>query len=320
MKLRHQFPERFFEESKATFVVDRDRKRLWAALLDLLAEFDRVCRAHGIKYSIDGGTILGKVRHDGIIPWDDDIDVIITRPEYDKLLKVADDEFRKPYFLQTMESDPEALRGHPQFRNGNMTAILKGEMKDGKAIYKTFNQGLFMDIFVLDAIPDDLAERKAYFSELTYLKGMMGLARRWKYAEISLGFAPRQILDFCRALKDKFRLFRVRTKTKTDPLVYFQTEFDKACRRYENVQTHDVSHILFMTNPPLNRIVERTKILDTEDVDFMGLKVPMVKEWDYYLTLLYGDWHKYVIGGAKHGGVFFDLDRPYTYYFTHPCK
>ena len=315
MKLKHEFPESFFKEEAKSFVVDCEMKRVWAALLDLLAEFDRVCRKHDIKYSIDGGTMLGKVRHDGIIPWDDDIDVIITRPEYEKLLKVAESEFKHPYFLQTMQSDPEALRGHPQFRNSSMTAILKSEFKNGKAIYKSFNQGLFMDVFVLDAIPDDPDERRSYFSRLEYLKYMMSFARSVKYKELSFGLSPRKFINFIRTAREKYRMARIRRSAGKDPMLYFEEEFDKACKKYMGQATHDVSHILFMPNPPDNRIVDRAKIEQIEDVDFMGLKVPMLKEYDYYLTLLYGNWHKYVIGGAKHGGLILDLENPYTEYF-----
>jgi phosphorylcholine metabolism protein LicD len=63
------------------------------------------------------------------------------------------------------------------------------------------------------------------------------------------------------------------------------------------------------------RIFEREKIQETVEVDFHGLKVQMLKEWEYYLSNLYGDWHKYVIGAAIHGGLVIDVDKPYTEYF-----
>lgn len=316
MNIKHKFPESFFKDEEATIIISNETKRLWAVELDLLAEFDRVCRAYGIKYSIDGGTMLGKIRHNGIIPWDDDIDVIITRKEYEKLRVVAEKEFTYPYFFQTIQSDPTAALGHPLLRNSSTTAILKSELIDGKVAFCGFNHGMFMDIFVLDAIPDDEAERKTFFAELVRLKTLIWRARAAKYLKIRWGWNIRIILRALRMVKEKLLFACIRMKSGTCPLIFYQKEFEKTCRRYENVDTKYVSHILFMPNPPLNRIVERAKIQETKDVEFMGLMVPMLKEWNYYLTLLYGNWHKHVIGASKHGECIFDVDRPYTEYLN----
>lgn len=315
MKIKHIFPQEFFQEEENVFKISRETKWIWAVLIDLLAEFDRVCRRYGIKYSIDGGTMLGKVRHNGIIPWDDDIDVIITRPEYEKLLEVADREFVHPYFFQTMQSDPEAVRGHPQLRNSSTTAILKRESVNGRAVYKTFNQGIFLDVFVLDAIPDDAHERMIYFSELERLKELMYRVRNARHLHVKWGMSPRSVLNIIRCLKEKIYFACVGMKTGMDPLVFYQNEFDRACRRYEHINTKYVSHLLFVPNPPENMIFEREKIMDTDDVEFMGLRVLMLREWDYYLSHLYGDWKKFVVGASQHGGCIFDVEHPYTDYF-----
>ena len=316
MNIKHKFSESFFKDEEATIIISTETKRLWAVELDLLAEFDRVCRAHGIKYSIDGGTMLGKVRHNGIIPWDDDIDVIITRKEYEKLRAVAEKDFTYPYFLQTMQSDPTAALSHPLLRNSSTTAILKSELIDGKVAFPNYNHGMFLDVFVLDAIPDDEAERKAFFSELVKLKTLIWRARAAQYLKIQWGWNIRKILRVLLMVKEKLIFTLIGMKSRMCPLAYYQNEFEKACRRYENIDTKYVSHILFMPNPPANRIVERAKIQETKDVEFMGLMVPMLKEWNYYLTLLYGNWRKHVSGATKHGDCIFDVDRPYTEYLN----
>ena len=87
---------------------------------------------------------MGTVRHKGYIPWDDDIDMLMFREDYDKLIELADSEFKDPYFLQCAYTEKHYYRGHAQMRYKGTTAILKGD------IYQPFDQSIFLDIFVYD--------------------------------------------------------------------------------------------------------------------------------------------------------------------------
>ena len=166
LPIKIQLPQSFYkEEVRSGYLVSAETKALWAVLLDLLVEYDRVCRKHNITYYLDGGTLLGAVRHKGFVPWDNDIDVIMTRREYDRLCQVADEEFAKPYFWQTNYTDLGSARRHGQLRNSLTTAILTSEMEEGEAT-GAFNQGVFMDIFILDEVPDDEAELRQFRDEL----------------------------------------------------------------------------------------------------------------------------------------------------------
>mgnify|MGYP001218621471 CR=1 FL=1 len=88
---------------------------------------ERICKANGLKYFADSGTLIGAIRHEGYIPWDDDIDIMMFREEYDKLCKVAPKELKYPYFFQTEYTDKGSLRGHAQIRNCKTTGILMSE-------------------------------------------------------------------------------------------------------------------------------------------------------------------------------------------------
>ena len=76
------------EEEKDGFLITETRKKIWAIELDLLFEVIRVCKKYNIQYTLAGGNILGAVRHNGFIPWDDDIDVAMFRDDYERFCRV----------------------------------------------------------------------------------------------------------------------------------------------------------------------------------------------------------------------------------------
>ena len=135
------------------YVIAPERRQLFDVLLDLLNEFNRVCAEHNITYYAFGGTLLGAIRHKGFIPWDDDVDIIVPRKDYDKLKKIADrGAFLRPYFFQSPSTDAGYPKGFCRLRNSSTTEIPFDD------VAMKCNRGIFIDIFPLDVVPDD--ERK----------------------------------------------------------------------------------------------------------------------------------------------------------------
>ena len=130
--------------------VSAEMKQVWGVQLELLAEVQRVCREHGLRYFASGGTLLGAVRHRGYIPWDDDIDLVMLRADYDRLCAIGAEAFRPPYFFQSAATDRRYARGHVQVRKDGPAAILPEE---GPRF--PFHQGIFVDIFPLDGVPEE---------------------------------------------------------------------------------------------------------------------------------------------------------------------
>ena len=125
-------------------------------LLNLLKEFDAICRKHGITYYLEGGSLLGAVRHKGFLPWDDDIDLSITRDNFQKLLSVIDQELPENRELYCYERFPNYLRDTVKYTNLDTTVLFRNHILDGNAA------GQHIDLFILDPVPKDEAIKAEY--------------------------------------------------------------------------------------------------------------------------------------------------------------
>ena len=126
-------------------MTDDDLQDLHEHLMIAFTEFDRICRASNIQYYLIGGTLLGAIRHGGIIPWDDDIDVGILRPDYERFIRLAHRELGSRYLLHTIDSDPTHVECFAKLRMVNTKFVSSLERNSG---------GVFVDIFPLDNASD----------------------------------------------------------------------------------------------------------------------------------------------------------------------
>lgn len=301
LPIKINLPNGFLDtEERCGYTVRHEIKAAWAVELDLLVELDRVCKKYEIKYFAEGGTILGAVRHKGFIPWDDDIDIAMDRNEYIKLCK-HQDEFKAPYFFQTNYTDPCSLRGHAQLRNSLTTGALKSE-----ASSVPFNQGIFIDIFPLDRVPNDELKFQKQKNTLSKLKKAADIIGRGKYDYnfnttvsscvkklISLGFTPFGMSKYISG--------------------YFFDKFDKECQIYNKDDTKLISLLSFRCT--WKRLLRDRAAYDNYlMMPFEFLDIPVPIGYADVLTNLYGDYNKIVMGNSAHGAIIFDPYTPYNKY------
>ena len=133
---------------------DKTLRKVQMVQLELLQEVDRICKKCGIKYNIIAGTLLGAIRHGGYIPCDDDADVALLRPEYEKFRKACKTELDTSRFYFQDHRNTKGYRwGYGKLRRKE-TLFLRENQE-----HMPYEQGIFIDIFPLDSVPDNYIMR-----------------------------------------------------------------------------------------------------------------------------------------------------------------
>lgn len=295
-------PDSFLdEEVRDGFLVSSQMKHVWAVELDLLNEFIKICKKHNIQFYAAGGTMLGAVRHKGIIPWDDDIDVMMLRSEFEKFCKIAPQEFQHPYFFQTEETDHGCYRGHAQLRNSLTTGVLASGFDEKKNI----NQGIFIDIFPLDNVPD--IGKASFYKKLKKLS--------WKcYA-----FQRRGLKKAFKGDRQMYKqwydnLWKLCPSLALEICDRYYKRYEKTVIMYNSQQTKEVMMTPFHED---RWTWNRSDLNSSFEIPFEMLSIPVPKEYANMLTKTYGNWEKFVVGTSVHGGVIFDVEHPYQEYLAH---
>ena len=307
LPIKMKLPDHFLdEEERCGFTVSPKMKKIWAVELDLLHEFQRCYKKYNLKYFTDSGTTIGAVRHNGFIPWDDDIDLAMFREDYKKLCQIAPQEFKHPYFFQTEESDPGSARGHGQIRNSLTTGILESE----RDLHYRFNQGIFIDIFVLDNTPDDRQVFNEQITECTLFREKANDCRfytehflllpRWNFIARAINFI-------------KYKYYHSK--------FFFPHGYNKFLYEYEKCASKYVSDntTKYITNLSLLPYKEhRTRLREDYssaiEFTFEMLSLPVPIGYDRILTNVFGNWKVPQKEPSLHGGIFFDPEKSYTQY------
>ena len=281
----------FKEEVRCNYLVSTQIKRIWAVLLDMYLAFSEACEKHGLRHFLIGGSLLGAIRHNGFIPWDDDLDVGMMREDYEEFLKVAANDFSNPLFLQTPYSDPDYYVSWVKIRNSTTTAVSL------QTNHRRFNQGLFLDIFPIDYVDMNNVERD-YQAIYTYAKRCGAYMREGSV--------------------------RLNDRQKQDAITYHT---DNPLREWEELQrvasnplykgTAYVANAVF-TGYGWKKMVHPTSgYAKVEKHRFEGIDVMIPSGYDELLKIQFGDYMAFPPveqRGVRHSDIIFDPDKPYTDY------
>ncbi len=280
---------------------DCEKRQLFEKLLDLLVVFNSVCQQNGIKYFVFGGTMLGAVRHKGFIPWDDDVDVVLFREDYNKLKEVAlNGAFKFPYFLQNPSTDMGYPKGYCRLRNSNTTEIPIFD------VYEKCNHGIFIDIFPLDQLPDDDVQLQKQINKLRRLRMLMNAFSRY-YSHVEAEGAS---TFKCIAYKMAAFLFRSNILNMSD----LYKRYEETATKYSTEMTKRVGTIAGTFDNHRFIYEQKHWVSKTIWLDYENIKVPLPEAYDEILKHSYGDYMTPKQENTLHGETFFSATIPYERY------
>ena len=258
-------------------------------LLAYLLEIDRICKKHNIKYFLAGGTLLGAIRHHGFIPWDDDADVMMLRGDYDRFLKVAKDELPENIFLQL-----------PHTEKGNYNPFTK--LRIDNTMFATeftghflwMHNGIFFDILAHDRTGKRKWSQKLHLMATMLMRSIV--FNKWGDTDIAGGGGHPVI---CKIV-DKVKY-----------IVPMRFALWAQNHLLEFYKKRDTGYLYDGMGRNLSRGSFPEKWLEeVVYVDFEGYQFPVPKEYDKYLTYLYGDYRQMIPVSSRrtsHSIVLMDL-------------
>lgn len=281
--------------SKDYRISDEELKKGQQKMLDMLLYFQEFCDSHGLMFYLHGGAAIGAVREHGFVPWDDDIDVLMPRPDYEKFESLWEKYGDKSRYV-FCKTDEKVNYHHPcaSLRDPNTTFI------------SSYNQnldichGIALELGPVDACPD--SEIKRYFQLF--------------YAFIFVLFNTQRLPN------NKGKFFRnaawLAYKLVPSPKTRYKI-WKKAERKISQYSWENAKYVCELRGSIRFMFKKYPKQWFDSVVyfDFNGHKVPLMKGYDQYLTGIFGNYKKRPPKSAqvaKHDLAFSDMDHPYTYY------
>ena len=275
------------EETRCGYHIDQKIKKIWYTQLNLYQEFDKFCKINHLRYFADYGTLLGAVRHKGFIPWDDDLDIAMPRPDYDRLIAHAREWLPEPFEMVCAENDAVYPLPFAKIQDGSTTLIERMHLK--------YLGGIYLDVFPIDGAPKGWLAQKWHFGRYEYYKRVLYLLFRDPYKH---GHGPSSWIPLlCRKL-------------------YSLKEVQGKIRRILTKYDYDQCKYVADYDDGSKGVMDKSVLGTPTSFEFEGVSVKGVEHYDTYLSNKYGDYMTIPDGNhqRQHNFHYLDLEHSYKTY------
>lgn len=242
-------------------------------MLEILDYIHNICIENDLNYSLCGGTFLGAIRHEGFIPWDDDIDIMLIRDDYEKLMALL------------KKQSKYTILDYQVANYKYMYAKLCDKQSFQISTYGEVPQfGLFVDIFPYDNLPEDESEQKEFMKTVDIMN------KEWSISSIKTYFHHR---SYIKAFARMILLFPKYLKLKLKKsMVKRGIELNDYMQKYNTQDASYIGYVAWEYTEPIKEKFSKELFEEYENYLFEGKYYRGIKDYDSYLTQLYGDYLK----------------------------
>ncbi len=257
---------------------DAGRVKLQSCLMEIYSDIESVCKKHNLTVMLAYGSVLGAIRHKGFIPWDDDMDVMMPRKDYEQFVKIFKEELSEDYVLYAPTSEEGVT-------NRFAKVIKKGtKMVDVYNVNTSFEKGIFVDIFPIDTVSKSKIVRKIK-GRFADLLGFIGASVYMKK------YDNRLTREFMESTEKSKRNYRIRLIIGS-VFSFFTYErwyriFDKFVSKEEKSEYYSG-----LTASYCAPVMDKSILFPPIEAEFEGRKVMVPHNVDIYLKIYYGDYMK----------------------------
>ncbi|MGM0109835.1 LicD family protein [Enterococcus sp. DIV0187] len=238
-------------------------------LLNILFEVDRLCKIHGITYFLSGGTLLGAIRDKGFIPWDDDLDIMMLREDYEKFICVSS-ELPHPYRACSLKNMSDW--SYPFIKIENTQTYVEDE-------YRHIQHGAFLDIFPIERIPSIDKKQKTIIRKMKILDLLRGTGTKKK-------FKPAEKYRFIKRLITPYANYKGAN--------YFANKMNDFAKKVDQENRNsEINGVILATAYGTREFVPKEVFEKTIEVNFESFATLVPQGYNVYLSQLYGDYMKY---------------------------
>lgn len=286
-----EFEENFFlGETREDFYIEPMMKCAWAAQLEVLDAMARVCNKHNIRWYAAWGTLLGAVRHQGFIPWDDDMDIFMFRKDYEHFLNVAPEELPEGFSVLS----PYTREDWPEMMARVINSLNISYDNERLVQFHGCPYIVGIDIFPLDAIPSSKKEEE----EQKLL--VQTLVNSSKHCEEN----PDEIIPLLPDLENLSGIHFNPEKSISNQLL---RAADQVCRRHNKKKPEYITQITTHARRPF--YMKYAWFRTTEYLDFENVMIPCPGDYEAVLTSMYGDWQTPVRNTSSHDYPFYNKQK-----------